>query len=45
MVIKITGTKSERLKIKREWNWKTFVISWLIQSKKQNSNQKNKDQI
>jgi len=27
-------TKSERSRNKRGWNWRIFVISWLIQNKK-----------
>jgi len=36
--------KSERLKIKRGWNWKIFLISWFIQNEK-NSNKKERDQM
>jgi len=35
-------TKSKRFKIKRGWNWKSYVISWLI---KKIYNKKNIDQM
>jgi hypothetical protein len=34
--------KSERLKTKWEWNWKTFVVSMVIQNIK-NNNQEDSD--
>jgi len=38
------GPKFERIKNRKGWNWKKFVILYIIQNKK-NSNQKDMDQI
>jgi hypothetical protein len=36
------GIKFKKLKIKKGWDWKIFVISWLIQNIK-NNNKKEMD--